>query len=150
MTAPRTGRNLVIVTGVVIAATVAAALTVTGLPGEQRRLRLDERRISDLQEIAMAVDEHARLRGQLPATLEGLGASTHRNLSLVDPASSATYRYEVVDTRRYRLCARFERDSRRAGGVASVQGWQHAAGEHCFDRALATDIAQDGAPGGSR
>lgn len=145
MSGPRTGRNLVVAAGFVIAAAVLAALSVTGMPGEQRILRMDERRVDDLQAIEAAVQDHAHQRGRLPASLQGLAEATHRSLRLVDPDTGAGYEYVAVDARRYRLCAEFARDSRRPGGAPfdPVQGWQHPAGRHCFDRALPSAVVTE-------
>lgn len=139
MSGPGRGRVLVIAAGVAIAATVTAALLVTGLPDAQRQLRLDERRVQDLGRIERAVQAHVRQRDALPATLEGLGEATGRRLSLVDPGTGARYGYSVAAPHRYRLCAVFATDSgeRAAGDV--MEGWAHPAGAHCFERRVDAD-----------
>lgn len=103
------GRWLLVAAGTAMAAAVVAALVVTGGPGTQRQLRLDERRTSDLAALERAVEAHARREGSLPADLEtlvhaaqGAGERVPRH----DP-EGAPYRYEPVDDRRFRLCARF-------------------------------------------
>ena len=60
MSSPGRGRMLVIAAGMAIAATVAAALLMTGLPDAQRQARLDERRVQDLHRIDLAIRAHAR------------------------------------------------------------------------------------------
>lgn len=149
MSESRIGRTLVIVAAVVVAATVVAALMVTGLPGEQRIARLDERRVTDLQGIEAAIEDHARQQGTLPPSLVGLAGSTNRTLGLLDPETGAAYEYAAVDLRRYRLCARFGADSRApaARTAGTVQGWQHPAGRHCFTRTLPADVGTRRAAG---
>ncbi|HRN63041.1 MAG TPA: hypothetical protein PK743_09295 [Luteimonas sp.] len=136
------GRMLLILAAVAVAATVAAAVAVIGLPDEQRIAQLDARRVQDLQRIEAAIDGYARQRDALPGTLDELPGGTDRLLALADPDTGAAYGYEVVDARRYRLCADFSTDSRSAGlraDASVIEGWRHPAGRHCFERRRPAD-----------
>ena len=135
------GRLLVVVAGVVIAATVMAALMVIGLPDAQRQARLDERRVQDLQRIDAAVRAHARQFDALPGSLDGLGETTARSLSRAEPDTAMPYGYGVEGRDRYRLCAVFASDS-RTGGDDAPEGWIHPVGPHCFQRRLDTRDAR--------
>lgn len=139
MSGPGRGRMLVIAAGVAIAATVAAALLVTGLPDAQRQARLDERRVQDLHRIDLAIRAHARQHDALPATLDGLGEATGRRLSLAEPGTGARYGFSVAGPDRYRLCAVFATDSRDRAAGDVPEGWAHPAGPHCFERRLDAD-----------
>ena len=130
----RGGRALVIAAGVVVAATVVAALVLTGTPGLQRQVRLDERRVQDLVRLDTAIQAHARLHEGLPATLEALDASAGRGLPRADPGTGAPYGYLAGKSGRYRLCAVFATDSVASAGGFTPEGWAHPAGRHCFER----------------
>jgi hypothetical protein len=100
-------------TTVVIVALIAG-LYLSGSPSEQRLLRLDERRVDDLKQIAITLE---RLDGR------------RLNQLLVDPETGHDYDYaHTTDT--FRLCAVFNRPSEEA---ETMQFWQHPAGQHCFD-----------------
>ena len=131
------GRILVIAAAVVIAATVAVALSLAGSPDAQRAARMDERRVQELQRIEAAVQAHVRQYDALPERLAGLGEATDRDLSLADPATTQAYGYVVEGPDRYRLCAVFDTDSRQQGRRSHVpEGWAHPAGMHCFQRRI--------------
>ncbi|MFP7722382.1 hypothetical protein [Lysobacter sp. A3-1-A15] len=150
MSAPGTdggtrGRMLAIVASVVVAAAVIAGIASIGLPGEQRQVRLDERRIEDLQRIVEAVELHHREHGRLPTDLAAASARPGWDLALIDPVSGEAYDYRPLQGKRFELCAVFasdsgERDGR--GGNAPLE-WRHGAGRHCFNR----EVRRAGKPG---
>lgn len=145
-----TGRRLVAIAAVAVAATIAAAIWVIGSPAAQRESRLDARRISDLRGLETAIERHARLHDGLPRGLDVLrddGGAASR----VDPATGTPYGYEPVDDRRYRLCAGFATDSRdvvRQVEPVHDDAWRHPAGRHCFERRLERDAAAEAATAG--
>jgi hypothetical protein len=124
----------VVVGAFIVAAAVgaiAAALTVVGSPGEARERRFDERRVSDLSEIAASLDRYWATNTALPASLEeaaqGGAASVPR-----DPESGEAYGYRALDERRYELCATFARPSDEPPGINEPPFRGHAAGRQCF------------------
>lgn len=141
-----TGRTLVLVAAVVAAATVVAAVAVIGPPSAQRASKLDARRVSDLRRIDSAIDQHAKLHGALPRDLASLLPGGARALAVADPATGTPYGYEVVDRRRYRLCADFATDSGdpvRQAEPTYDDAWLHPPARHCFDRRLERDEVDD-------
>lgn len=149
----RNGRVLAIVASVVVAATLIAAVSVMKSPAELRDIRLDARRVGNLSDIVEAIDALGTAGKPLPADLQALASAPGASLSIVDPSTGAPYRYEVVDARRYRLCATFASDTARRSPRAGnhvARAWQHPAGEHCFDRErngerLARTVAEEAA-----
>jgi len=106
-----------------------AGLYLGGSPSEQRLVRLDERRVDDLKQIARAVERFWGQQGELPADLQTLVDGRRLNQLLVDPETGADYDYaHTADT--FRLCAFFDRPSEQ---TTPTQFWSHAAGQHCFD-----------------
>ena len=131
------GRWIAIVAGIVVLATVVAAIVVMGPPSQQRLQRLDERRIADLGRIQLAVQSYRNMHDGLPVSLAALAEKPGMRLSIVDPASGEPYGYEPTGDSGYRLCARFATDTANAMDAAQTWppgGWDHAAGRQCFER----------------
>ena len=118
-----------------VVAAIVAGLVVSGSPQRQRMLRLDERRVRDLQSLQTSLSYRYTETGALPATLEDLVDG--RLLSAVprDPESGEPYAYEVTARRVFRLCAEFALPSE---GPEPADFWAHAAGRQCFDFDYAT------------
>jgi hypothetical protein len=117
-----------------VVSTVIAGVLVMGPPAQQRELRLDERRVSDLREIAAAVDVYWTREGRLPSSLDELAGDDRWFADLVDPVSGAAYEYRIVSDDAYELCAVFALEtgafSERDFPVESA--WIHEAGVHCY------------------
>lgn len=118
---------------------IVAGLYVAGSPAEQRLLRLDDRRVTDLQRLSRAATRYYSQTDRLPASLDGLADG--RRLSSVprDPESGEPYEYNVHGDGRFELCAEFSRESRQA---AERDFWRHGRGRDCFEFDLA-DLGSD-------
>jgi hypothetical protein len=130
------GRALVIATGIAIALAITGAIIVSGAPGQQRLQRLDERRLVDLSQLAMAVRRHAFHHGGMPADLATATTAPGLDIVVADPVTGAPYVYERLDDARFRLCATFATDTADLPGHTRPSGgddWAHPAGFHCFD-----------------
>ena len=117
--------------GLVIAAvvlTVAGGLYMLGSPSEERTRRLDERRVSDLQRLQLAIDLYRTRHQRLPASLDELNKESGTEIFSRDPVTGQTYDYRVIDGSKYELCATF--DSRSQEPVRVF--WSHRAGRQCF------------------
>lgn len=128
--------------GVALALGALAVVAATiGLdpPARQRARSLDARREADLNALEIAIREHARRHGDLPADLAVLAAEPGFRAPSGDPQSGAPYGYEIVSTSGYRLCADFSTDTKAdpgPGTPAVTTGWAHAAGRQCFERTI--------------
>lgn len=131
------GRLLAIVASVAVATTIAVALLTLGSPSQQRQVRLDQRRVEDLQRIDRLAALYWRSHGTLPADLSTLASQPGQRLAITDPVDAAPYAYAVTGTRRFRLCAVFATDTaHRAGPEPLGEEWNHGIGRHCFDRSV--------------
>lgn len=133
------GRWLLFGGGVVVVATLAMAIAVTGTPSQQRAAKLDARRVADLVLIEQQIERHRRLEQQLPQDLAALLAAADQQFDIADPETGAAYGYAVTGEREYQLCATFLTDSadiRRRAEPWMDARWTHPAGEHCFRRKL--------------
>jgi hypothetical protein len=146
----------------IVAAVVTLALVITGGLANNRDgaslrdLRLDARRVQDLQQIQSSVISHWDEKSGGPASLDTLRSEFGLTLPK-DPVTEADYRYEKLAATGFRLCATFAASSTETnanqygydygyypmsapvrGGGADVSlgeyGWAHGAGEACFDR----------------
>ncbi len=116
----------------VAALAIIVGLMVAGSPAEQRRQVLDERRISDLQSLARALQRRHAQSTDLPVRLEDLVDGQNLSVLPVDPVTDDPYEFEVVSNLRYRLCATFSGDSRSQRQAF----WAHGPGRHCFELEL--------------
>jgi hypothetical protein len=122
-------RIVALASGAAVIVAVAAGLWVVGSPGEQRLRRLDDRRVSDLRQIAYAVLGRWNERQSLPAGTADLADGLYLARLPADPVTEAAYEYRVTSEREFELCAVFDRPARQdeAGDF-----WYHEAGRHCF------------------
>jgi hypothetical protein len=114
----------------VVVAAIAAGIVMIGSPDDARALRMDGRRVEDLQGIERAVNFYRSNKGRIPASLDELGREPGVRIAN-DPATGVPYSYRPAGAAAFELCGTFERDSvpRVAAGVDQ---WEHPAGRHCF------------------
>ena len=129
MTSPGGGRLLITLAVLLVIGAVIAAFLVLGSPFEQRLLRLDERRVEDLNGIRANVNTYWRSNDRLPVSLEEAGRGTPL---YKDPESGEPYAYRVLGDRQYELCATFARESTPGSPELASQFWPHPEGRHCF------------------
>ena len=134
--------GLKILTGVVILAVIAAVgygIYLAGSPAEQRLMRFDERRISDLRRISSVVNEYWNANKEFPPSLEHLNSPRFSASAVKDPATEEPYEYRPLnedDEDDYELCAVFETDSSQvrygSGRDSRNRFWEHGVGKTCF------------------
>lgn len=121
-----------------VTASVVAGFITVGTPSKERSRRLDQQRISDLQQISNAIDAYWNTEKGLPSNLETIAASRNYYISSVmDPATRQPYPYTITGTTTYTLCATFETDSAVEANallqpVPAQKFWEHPAGEKCY------------------
>lgn len=139
----------------IVAAGVIGGFFVAGTPQNQRLIRIDERKVSDLQSIQWQIISYWQRKEILPPDLGSLadplgGFSVPR-----DPETGAEYDYRVVEDLGFELCAVFntsDSDSRQApikpADVPDRSGydfgvnetWSHGVGEKCFRRVIDPEL----------
>jgi hypothetical protein len=128
------GWSLGIAAVIVAVATIAAAISVMGTPGEQRAARFDDRRVDDLETLDFAIRAFAEKRGALPADLAAIAREPGRRLPLKDPESGMPYEYRATAKNTYQLCAVFTTDTAETRSAPPREEWAHGRGRMCFDR----------------
>ncbi|HUE72496.1 MAG TPA: DUF5671 domain-containing protein [Pirellulaceae bacterium] len=140
-----------------IAATIVGLSMTLGFvmvesPLAARLRRFDERRVSDLQAIADAIERmsierdfdgdhrNARLKRPLPESLDQLNEwlrdDFSRQVTLFDPQTAKPYEYRVKSETTYELCAEFSLSDtvgRTSWSYGSSREWNHPSGRHCFE-----------------
>ncbi|ARM30802.1 hypothetical protein [Prosthecochloris sp. HL-130-GSB] len=121
------GWILAIAVSLLVAAAVVRGLVMIGPIDEQRSRKFDQRRLSDLQRIASAVELYYRTYDELPDSL-GVLETLPGSASLLDPESGKPYTYRPVSADSYELCAVFALESDESTALR----WSHKAGPACF------------------
>ncbi len=147
---------------------VIYSFMIIGSPTKQRQLRLDDRRVNDLQTIQYQVINSWQQKEKLPADLKELANPLSGFSIPVDPEfeKGKTYEYIVKDKLTFELCATFSqpipkgwREYSNSGGVFATmpvaydaktsypypggginESWDHQAGRTCFSRTIDKDI----------
>lgn len=105
-------------------------------PWDQRILRFDQRRVSDLTIISHAVNAYWDETDRLPENLTDLQGRRAYIRSAEDPESTEPYEYRVLSERGYELCAVFTTDSvdqtQEFPPAFSETIWEHSSGRVCF------------------
>jgi hypothetical protein len=122
--------------------TIVCGFAVTGSPGTARLHKFDDRRVEDLRTIQTEIGniclgdgryhppEERQLQRPIPATLEQVADAARRNRpDIRDPETGDAYGYEILNERRFRLCAKFNfpRDE------VHDPVWNHGTGLQCFE-----------------
>lgn len=136
-------------------AIVVAGIVLAGSPFQQRLVRFDEQKISDLQTIQNQVLNYWMQKGKLPESLAALTDSISGFQAPIDPQSGAAYEYRLGDPTSFELCAQFNLPSSAAqvgggrnvpmvpapyGGGFTNNSWDHGSGQQCFARTIDTQL----------
>jgi len=117
---------------VAVVTSVIFGIIMLGSPAEERILRLDNRRVDDLEKIMQATNLYWTRHQSLPASLEELAKEPGITINTHDPRTAKTYEYRVLGENKYELCAQFERDSVIGTNGSSTNFWSHGAERQCF------------------
>jgi hypothetical protein len=102
---------------------------VTGTPHTQRRFEADRRRVTDLRQIAFAMNLYQRQQTALPPSLAEPSIRQRLGTNAVtDPETGVPYQYRPLGQTKYQLCATFD-----AVSATEASFWNHPAGFGCFE-----------------
>ncbi len=147
---------------------VGFSFMVIGSPKSQRALRLDDKRVQDLQSIQWSVINFWQQKERLPETLSEVSNPLSGTTIPVDPEfeKGLSYEYAKKSDMTFELCATFsadmpkgwqeysngggiaypmmaERDVATSAiypGVATNESWDHKIGRTCYERTIDKDI----------
>jgi len=135
----------------VVVIVIAAGFFLSGSPFEQRRIRFDEQRVSDLQNIQYQLIDYWVAKEKLPASLSEIESPLTGFSVPLDPKTNEVYGYEAKSTLTFSLCAVFDTTSASAqlnrpaypGMNDGMDFWDHGTGRVCFDRTIDPDLYKD-------
>lgn len=129
-----------------VIASIIYAFVVIGSPKTQRLMRIDNQKISDLQNIQWQIVNYWQQKQKLPATLLDLNDPLSGFVVPHDPEGKA-YEYESSSKLSFDLCADFNLANNNAQAAAypksaparigdQNENWTHNAGRTCFMRTI--------------
>lgn len=136
----------------IVAVAIVGGFFIVGLPKEERMLRFDSKRISDLQYLQSEILYFWQNKNRLPEKLEELKDDIRGVYIPIDPDTETQdgYIYEVLGSESFTLCANFSKEAKagfqglRAKPVsydqAGSQNWDHPAGHFCFERTIDPEL----------
>ena len=131
------------VVSLVVLSAVVGAFFIVPSPTNERLLRIDEQKTSDLQNIQSQVVSYWQQKQMLPGALSDLEDPLMGFIAPKDPDTGMPYEYSVVSPKSFKLCATFSVASRSTStkNVArptyyGEENWQHAIGNQCFERSI--------------
>jgi len=151
----KTPKKLAFAISFVVLASVISGFFIIGTPAEQRKIRFDDQRISELQTIQGQIINYWIKKESLPAVLDDLNDSISGFLVPADPESKLAYEYNIKDPLSFELCATFKTSSTDSGskqigalypapyyypGDSFQQNWDHGTGRVCFARTIDPEL----------
>jgi len=138
-------KGLAVMVSIAVVASLAGAAYVLGSPAQRRQIRLDDRRLEDLGDIASAVRRYVRKYHALPQDLAALQKQmeeTSNSPLPTDPDTRAPYEYKALDVQSYQLCAVFSLPSPNYSYYEYARR-THDAGKQCFKYNVCEDDDDD-------
>jgi len=135
----------------VVVVVIVAGFYLSGSPFEQRRIRFDQQRLSDLQQIQYQVIDYWIAKQALPAVLTDVQNPLIGFVLPSDPNTHEAYGYERLGALKFSLCATFDATSESASKnrdtypvkQGSMDFWDHGTGKVCFERTIDPDLYRD-------
>jgi len=135
----------------IVVLVIVVGFYLSGSPFEQRRVRFDEQRLSDLQNIQYQITEYWIAKTALPSTLADVQSPLTGFVLPTDPNTHEAYGYEKIATLTFSLCATFDTTSESAIKnrntyplkEGTMDFWDHGTGKVCFERTIDPDLYRD-------
>jgi hypothetical protein len=133
---------------VLVVIVIISSFFIIGSPTTAKLMQLDQKRVSDLQEIQMQVVNYYQAKEKLPENLEILKDDISGFTAPTDPKTKQNYEYIIVDAENlsFQLCANFDKENKMDKNQSlyyygiSSQNWDHTSGRVCFDRKIDKDL----------
>ena len=136
----------------VVLGAVVFGFTMVGTPNHARKLRFDQTRVNNLQDIQSEIIYYWQNAHKLPENIAQLNSSNSRYgsqyIKPVDPVTGEDYTYKATGAEEFMLCATFDLSSEdpwatnRTAPKANYEfeSWDHEAGSQCFTRKINKEI----------
>ncbi|MBI5742330.1 MAG: hypothetical protein HZA25_00635 [Candidatus Niyogibacteria bacterium] len=153
---PQKVRYFVWSVSVLVAVAVLGGFFTVGSPFEKRLTKLDERRISDLQNIQWSIINYYQKKEIVPEKLSDLRDDISGFIPPIDPENGSPYEYRATGKLSFELCANFVTENQNsaairnemapaksyypAGADGTMENWRHGAGRFCFQRTIDSQL----------
>lgn len=146
---PRYARSINWATGLLIVLSILAGFLIIGTPQEQRAMRLDAQRVTDLQSLQSQILSFYQQKERLPASLVELNDPLSYYTIPVDPLTNEPYGYAAKAELVFELCADFatiggdpyaSRGAHLASPFGATEKWEHGAERTCFPRVIDPEL----------
>jgi len=129
---------------IIVALTIIiGAFFISGSPFRARLEKLDQQRVSDLQNIQSQTIYYWQKKETLPVSLNELTDSISGYSASLDPETKTPYEYRGLNNLVFELCATFSAETpKNQAGYETLSftraddNWQHVAGRVCFTRTI--------------
>jgi len=146
-TPAKSGKYFAWVTGALVLIGIVASFFVIGSPASAGLVKIDQKKISNLQETQYQIVNYWQSKETLPNSLSDLNDPISGFKVPVDPQTGESYEYNIIDKENlsFELCAVFNKEGndqyaqpRVVGilGKPSADNWQHSTGRVCFERTI--------------
>lgn len=152
--------SLIYITALTVAALLYGFSTIPS-PSQQRDIKLDHERVSDLGQLNFSINEYYTNHEQLPKSLDELTDNAYAPgtpLIKEDPVTHQQYEYIITSLTSYKLCATFASDSTKEAQYAYDEdnynyssfsdNFKHGKGHICFIKTVPPAITPIGGDGG--
>ncbi len=131
-------------TALLVFAAIVYGFVVMGSPATIRKLRFDERRVSDLQNIQWQIVNYWQQKARFPKALSELEDPIAGYKVPIDPKTKESYAFTLGEGYVFELCAAFELpSSERSRSITKPypsdgfsENWEHGSGRVCFKRTI--------------
>ena len=138
------------VSALLVLASIVCGFVVMGSPTTQRKLRFDELRTRDLQDLqSTIIYQYWQMKSALPASLADLSGIIDYSAP-TDPETKAPYIYEKTSDLSFKLCADFNLVNQKNNSASDMsysarpygklESWDHPAGNYCFERTIDPEL----------
>jgi len=153
--------SLIYISALAVAALLYGFSTIPS-PSQQRDIKLDHQRVSDLGQLNYSIDAYYTTNQQLPQSLDMITNNSYSSgtpLIKNDPETNKPYEYIVTSDTSYKLCATFATDGTKEDqytyddtnySYASFSSaFRHGKGYLCFIKVVPERATPPIGPGGS-
>lgn len=134
---------------IVVAVFAVIGFILAGSPAQQRMVRLDQQRLSDLQLMQSNIVNYWDVKEELPESYGDVLNEFQYLEEEVDPETGMAYSYTRKGELTFELCADFTLESRdgRTVGVLPLylkgKSWEYMPGRNCFERTIDANVYRD-------
>lgn len=134
---------------VLVIAALVLGFSYSDSPSEIRERKLDDEQVRDLQDMQWRIEEHYRIEGSLPETIEEL----YVGIPVPEaPENRPEYAYRTLSGTSFELCATFVKSSMQETPshmrpiapegefLKNPYNWDHGSGRVCFERIIQENL----------